>query len=662
MVCKRSYPNTSIRIGLGVTCLLLAIAVQAQPPHVSAVWPPGGMMGSKVSAHIEGERLAGATAVLVSGKGVAVQMGSPAQDGKSLSVDLEIGSDAPPGPYEVRVVSPKGVSNPGYLWVGTLPETPEVEPNEAPSQAMKLPKLPITVHSRMDKAEDVDWYAFRASAGETMVVDVCAFRIYSPLDPVIELRDSEQRLLASAMEGYDRDLLLIHTFKKAGEYRLLVRDTMYRGGASYVYRLTVGKLPVITMMNPTGGRRGETLQVAVEGVNLGDMKALAVSLPKDMPTDRPWYFVPQTPNGPALPVSVMADDNPQTLKSDTNNRNRPDRLPELPITVHGRITAAKMVDYYVFPAKAGKPLPIRVFAREVGSRLYPLVRILDRTGKELMNSEEQVGRDPVLTFMPPDNDEYRLEIRSVDGRFGPDYFYRVAIAAPDVVDFRLTASPDILNLGRGQTAVVTVAAQRFDGFDGPIQVKPTGLPAGVVASPLTIAPGKSEGNLTLTASAEAALANALISFVGEAALEGQNTVVRTAVPLGDLPRPGEGKNAPRPVNFQMVSVTDDVPLYRLSVEMTEVNLTPGQTVEIKVTAARKPEDKGAEGAIGLEIRNLPPGVSPELPAIPDNGNEIKIKLKAAGDAAPGTGYAILNGRLRENIQYAPALIVTVKAR
>ncbi|HXG23641.1 MAG TPA: hypothetical protein VNJ09_03725, partial [Chthonomonadales bacterium] len=346
-----------------------------------------------------------------------------------------------------------------------------------------------------------------------------------------------------------------------------------------------------------------------------------------------------------------------------NSRNKPDRLPELPVTVHGCITAARRVDYYIFPAKAGKPLSIRIFAREAGSRLYPLVRIVDRTGKELMNSEEQVGRDPVLTFTPPDNDEYRLEIRSVDGRFGPDYFYRIAIAAPDVMDFRLTTSPDILNLGRGQTAVVTVAAQRFGGFNGPIRVKPTGLPAGVVASPLTVAPGKSEGNLTLTASAEAALTNTPISFVGEAELAGQNTpVVRTATPLGDLPRPGEGRNAPRPVSFQMVSVTDEVPLYRLSTDVTEVTLTPGQTVEIKVFAARKPGDKGVEGAIGLEIRNLPPGVLPEMPAIPEKGNEIKIKLKAADNAATGTGYAILSGRLRENIQYAPTLIVTVKAR
>jgi hypothetical protein len=651
-----------IRLGLGAIYLLTSIVASAQPPQITTVWPPGGMIGSRVSARIEGERLGGATSVLVSGKDVTAQIGSPTQDGKILPLDLQIRSDASPGPYEVRVVSPKGVSNPGYVWIGTLPEVPETEPNEAPPQATKLAKLPITIYGRIDKPEDMDWYAFHAASGETIVVDICAFRIYSPLDPVIELRDSSQNLLASVMEGYDRDPRLIYTFKKTGEYRLLMRDTMYRGGTPYVYRLTLGKLPVITTMNPMTGRRGETFHAAVEGVNLGGMKTLTLTLPKDMPLDRPWYFVPQTPNGPALPVCVMADDNPLFLKSDTNSRNRPDRVPALPVTIYGCITTAKMVDYYVIPVKANKPLTLRVFAREAGSRLYPLVRILDRTGKEIINSEEQVGHDPVITFTPSENDTYRLEIRSVDGRFGSDYFYRITISAPDTKDFQLTATPDILNLGRGQTGIVTITARRFGGFEGPIKVKLAHLPEGVVASPLTLAPGKSEGILTLTSSVDSAHVTTTLSFVGEAVLEGQDAILRAAIPLGDLPRPGEGKNALRPVSFQMLSVTDEIPLYRLSLDRSEVTLTPGQAVELQVTATRKAEDKGAEGAIGLEIRYLPPGVTAELPAIPEKGNAVKIKLRAADDAKPNTGYALLNGRLRENIQYAPVLLVTVNAK
>jgi len=612
-----------------------------------------------VQARIEGANLGGVTKALISGQGVKAQIGAPATDGNSVPLTLEIAPNAAPGPYEVRVIAPKGGSNPAYLWIGAWPEIAEAEPNNRPAEAMKPDRLPLTIYGRMDGPEDVDWFAFHAEAGETLVFDICAYRLYSALDPALELRDSADRLLDSAMEGYDRDPRLLYTFKAAGTYYLQVRDVMYRGGSNFVYRLTLGRLPVITALSPPGGRRGETLTAAVEGVNLGEMKTWNMTLPADMPENRAWYVHVQTPNGPALPVVVAGDDNPQMSEPGASSAARPQSVPGAPVTINGRIGAAKEEDHYRFRGEAGKPLDIAVAARAIGSRLHAFLRLYDGAGKELLHTEEQIGRDPQITFTPPADGDYRLVVNGIEPEGGPDFYYRLSIR-PSRPDFRLSTSPDIATLGRGQTVVITVNATRLGNFNGEIAVKAEGLPAGVTASPLTIGSGQTSGILTLTAAPDAALAQAPLRFVGEGTPDGKTAVSRAAVPTASLPRPGEGQVVPRAVEFQMAIVTDDSPLYTLSTETTDVTLAPGQTAMLKVRAARKPNDNNANPAIALTLANLPSGVTAETPAIPEKQGEITIKITAAGNAAAGSQNALLTGKLGENVQPAPALRITIK--
>src|SRR5215813_8741747 len=150
------------RVLLVLLLLATSTTVLAQAPQITAVWPPGGPVGSKVSARIDGGNLASVSSVWIGGSGVSVKMGAAAKEGNIVPVTLDIAQNAAPGAREVRVISPKGGSNPGYVWVGSLPEIAEVEPNDQPEKAMLLSNLPITVHGRIDRPEDVDWYAFHA--------------------------------------------------------------------------------------------------------------------------------------------------------------------------------------------------------------------------------------------------------------------------------------------------------------------------------------------------------------------------------------------------------------------------------------------------------------------------------------------------------------------
>jgi hypothetical protein len=653
----------SLRTTLVFLALLFAQRgrARAQAPQIGAVWPPGGTRGAKVVANVEGANLAGATSVLISGKGVKAQLGSPVTNAASIPLTLDIAPDAGPGPYEVRVITPLGVSNPGYLWIGAVPETAEVEPNNQPEQAMKVEKLPVSVYGRINAAEDVDWYTFKAEAGDTYVFDITANRLYSPMDTALDLRDSTGHWLGSATEGYDRDPRLIYTFKRAGDYRIQVRDNFYRGGGNFIYKLTLGKIPVVTSLTPPGGKRGETLSAKIEGFNLGGDKTVSIPLPVDMPENKTFWVLPQTSGGIALPLAVAGNDNSQMEKPEPLAQAPELRMYDRATTVNGRISNQKQVDTYRFYGEAGKPLLISVAARSFGSRMMPYMRLLDPSGKELSNTEDQIGRDISVNFVPSATGTYRLELSSVDALGGPDYTYRLTFRPPGNPDFRLNATPDVISIGKGQTAAININLDRIGGFGGDVAVRTEGLPAGTIASPLIIGAGQNSGIITITAAPDAAPgASSAIRFIGSS--NAAPRLEHPATPIASLPRPGEGQIVSRAVNFQTVTATAAVPLYTLSMEPALVTLMPGQTLMVKVRAARKPGDNNANPAIALTLANLPPGVTAETPAIPEKQGEVTIKLVAAANAGPAVQSALLTGKLNNDVQAAPVLQITVKPK
>ena len=72
-----------------------------------------------------------------------------------------------------------------------------------------------------------------------------------------------------------------------------------------------------------------------------------------------------------------------------------------------------------------------------------------------------------------------------------------------------------------------IVADRQGGYAGPVALRIEGLPAGVAAANTTIAAGQSATDITLTATAFAALGTAHLTIQGSATIEGQ-TVTRTA--------------------------------------------------------------------------------------------------------------------------------------
>lgn len=648
--------NLSASLGLAAAVGACGPAA-AQVPGVSFVFPAGGQTGSTPTVTVGGSNLQGATGVLVSGEGVQAQIKDAANAG-ALALTLNIAPNAVPGVREVRVVTPRGTSNAGRLWVGAYPELNEVEPNNVVGTPQKLEKLPVTVNGQVNGGEDLDIFTFQATAGDTYVFDLVAYQMASALDGYLSLTDARGKTLQTVVEGFDRDPRLIHTFKQSGTYAIHVRDTMFRGGGNFVYKLTAGKIPAVTGYLPVGGKRGQKVDVTLEGVNLGGMKTMAVQIP---PAGDRVAVPATTPAGMAVnPIVLTPSDLDEVVEAEPNDT--PAQATGVPgsgiAVLNGRIDKPTDVDVFrIKPAAAGT-LQFDLLGRRLGSRIDSFLRILDPTGKELQGNDDAIGKDSRLAFNVEAGKEYLVEVRNLETRAGGDVFYRLEIRPPGGQDFALTVTPDAINVGQSGSTAVTVNVTRQAGFAGAIQLRIDNLPAGLTASPAFIPAGQNATQFTLTAAAGATPgAMNQIKVVGTAPINNQ-PVERVAEPVEIYTPPLAQNNqtATRKTEFNVASVMPAQP-YALEIEPKAVTVKRGQAVEIKIKAIRQ---MGQTAQIAIpNPANLPANVTPAPQPIPEKQNEAVLKLTVAANAPVVTQNVIITGNLSNNIQTAPALTLTI---
>jgi len=642
---------------LPVTAILLLLVgrpASAQAPQQTTIFPSGAQLGSTAPVTIEGANLQGATGVLISGQGVTAKITKNDNAG-ALPVELTVAGNAEPGVREVRVVTPRGTSNAGSISVALSPRILEKEPNNTPSEAMPLDKFPVTIDGQANPAEDVDWFSFNAAEGEAWVFEMDGARHKSPIDGFLALRDAEGHDLATALSVEGHDPRLIYTFPKSGRYFLQVRDLMYRGGSNYTYAVRVGKLPTVVATMPIGGKRGETIEVALEGVNLGDMKTLKIQMPTD-PQQETVTVVPMTASGPANPIRLHAGSYPEVTEAEPNDTPaQATKVPAIPATINGRIGQEGDVDVFSFTGQAQQQLVFEVWAKRLGSELDSYLRILDKDGKELSANDDAVGKDSRIAFTLPAAGTYFAEVKSLDRHGGPQFFYRLEIKPPPPPDFSLTVTPDNPNIGPSGSVAMTVTSTRV-AYNGEIALRLEGLPAGVTASPATIKTGQNQAIFTLTAAGNAALAATQMRVIGEAMIDGKK-VEHAAGPAATIP--GENGNPPtqKPVEMEVATVTEQPP-YVLDVDPKPLTIKQGQKVEITVRAVRK---KGFDAAIPVAVmaNTLPAGVTAEVKPIPEKQTEVKFNLVAADGAGTVTQTVVFSGNAGGVAQDTPALALTV---
>lgn len=158
-------------------------------------------------------------------------------------------TDAPPGGILRLTATGRGlVSNTFPFAVDTLAEAGDHEPNDSTEAAQRV-DLPVIVNGRIDRPDDRDVFAFEGRAGESVVVEVQARRLDSPVDSTVTLFAPDGTLLAysddcedlgAGVNTHHADSYLLTTLPADGTYRVLLGDAARNGGDDCSYRLRIG--------------------------------------------------------------------------------------------------------------------------------------------------------------------------------------------------------------------------------------------------------------------------------------------------------------------------------------------------------------------------------------------------------------------------------------
>ncbi len=560
--------------------LFCTLSARAQA-YIGFVYPAGGQQGTTFRITLGGQSLEGVNRALVSGTGVHARvveynkqmnpqemqllqeqlrelkgLPAPKRDAAKTNLvnrlekfiseyvqqpqcssianlaiaEVTVAKDAPPGEREIRLVTPRGLSNPMPFHVGQLPEVTAEPLPTSPKQilgkeAQSLRKtkhgkeqekdammgmdmmqmsmsmggpgaqsdvdddvvslrLPCTVNGQIASGS-VDRFRFSAHRGQRLVVTALARALVPYLadavpgwfQPVLALYDAQGKEVSYDDDyRFKPDPVLLYDIPADGEYILVIYDAIFRGREDFVYRLTVGELPFVTSVFPLGGQAGVPTMVDLTGVNLAERQ-----LTPPMKDAVPGICSLTTRGKGGLLSNVMPfaiDTLPDGMESEPNNSVKDAQLVTLPIIMNGTIGTPDDQDLFQFEGRSGDEVVAEVMARRLDSPLDAMLKITDASGACLAANDDQEDlgsglnthhADSYVRVKLPKKGLYTVHLSDAQHKGGEAYAYRLRISAPQP-DFALRIVPSRVVMRSKDSASATVYAIRKDGFTGTIKL------------------------------------------------------------------------------------------------------------------------------------------------------------------------------------------------
>jgi hypothetical protein len=238
-------------------------------PQPTAVLPLGGKPGEEVEFHFLGD---------VNGE---------------FTRKMRLPDTADP---EFLVYAPddKGTAAAGIpVRVVDLPNAVATQPHNSMADALGV-DIPSATSAVIAKPKQADFYRFSAKKGEVIDINCYARRLRSPLDSVIEVFGNNARQLANNDDAGGPDSYLRFTAPEDGDYVVLVKDQLGRGGPTFTYRLELTRVtPTMTVNIPKVQQFSQDRQTIIVprgnryaarvGVDRKDFGGDAIVSPADLP-------------------------------------------------------------------------------------------------------------------------------------------------------------------------------------------------------------------------------------------------------------------------------------------------------------------------------------------------------------------------------------------
>jgi hypothetical protein len=609
--------------------------------------------GSKTSVWTAADEM---LAAAIKKKIVIALHGQPAPaTGETVLVQITLAANAKPGNREIRLETPKGLSNPMLFCVGQIPEfskepriadpsaqakgssrrdEPQILPPEPPVEITP----PVVVNGQILPG-GADRYRIQAHKGQRLVIVADARRLIPYISDAVPgwfqaaltLYDAKGHELAYADHYlFHPDPLLYHEVAEDGQYVVEIRDALYRGREDFVYRLIVGEIPLVTSIFPLGGRLGTRSTVEVRGWNLPSTPLTRENMDKE-PGIYPFSVGQGEQVSNVVPFAV--DTLPECLEQEPNNEPKTAQPLTLPVVVNGRIDAADDWDVFSFAGRGGAEIVAEVYARRLNSPLDSVIRLTDANGRQLaMNDDfEDKGAgltthqaDSYLRATLPADGTYYLYLGDAQHQGGPEYAYRlrVGLARPD---FDLRVVPSSVSVRGGGSVPLTVYALRKDGFSGEIALALKDAPDGFTLSAATVPANQDQVQLTLKVAPMTQEAPVRVNLEGVATIQGRE-VAHVAVPAENMMQAFEYRHLV-PAEELDVAVSGRSTL-RSSAKLlgkSPVKIPAGGTAKIRIGVS----PRTLIGKFQVALRKPPAGIAIEKVSTSREGVEIVLQSDAA---------------------------------
>ena len=635
-------------------------------PTVSAVVPLGGQRGASTEIRIRGKNLDGISEIRFARPGINAELlESSFYQAKAR---VTVGAQVPTGLHDFRLTTARG-GHVGVFHVGSLPQQDENEPNGEIAEAQSV-STPVLIDGVADEG-DYDVFRFWAEAGETVVADVMARRAGGSLDATLALLDHRGNELDFVDDYYIfKDPHLSFTAKRAGEYLIRVAGSQEQGSPDSSYRLVLGSVPVMQRVLPLGGRRGETTEFEIHGINvdritrivLDDSVAIGdvieaspgrlrfrMSVPPDVTVGRRQLRAEAESFEAPLPLPILLSDVEERISSAPRKRAAPQEV-RLPVAITGVLDSRRAAEFFSFEVEAGERVEFDVHSMRLDYPLDPALFLYNAEGQQLAyqdepapnSGKEQPNLDPYLVYDFEESGRYVVMIRDSSQRGHPNNAYRMLVrrVAPD---FQLRALTPTHTLFRGETNLLPLRVRRLGGWVRPVEIWLDNPPPGIQAAKVVAEPKNTpykgtcgedlwiDGtnvDLLLEVAADAPLGSYPIRLRarGETAgrvVEHKADVIYRWGSVGKIKGPTARQEL-------LVTVTDLPPVV---IETPETfSLLPGKTSRLKVIAARFDD---VRTPLKLELDSLPPGITLSNNIVAPGANQTEIMLTLSDQVKTG---------------------------
>ena len=641
---------------------------KAAPPVLPATYPTlttpanlGAKKGSTVELTLTGTNLLDATGVWTSFP-CAATIPDGQKDAAKLKVKLVIPAEASVGFHTVRVATNRGISNLRPFSIDDLPEIEE-KPGNNKKETPQLLTVPGVVLGTAT-AETGDYFRVPVKAGQPLTLEAVGRRAGSPIDPVVIVYDAKGQeipgLYADDTPGLQTDARLTHTFPSDGEVIVEIRDTTYRGGADFAYRLRIGTFAGATTAFPLAVERGKKADVGFAGPGVAGVRPVSVTGGPGVAVQNIAPVRAAGQSGWTVPVRIY--DHPELLEQEPNNEIAKANAVPIPGGISAKFAEKNDIDFFRCAGKKGQKLTIQALTFELNAPTELFLRVLDAKGAELAKSNPQLA-GVRLEYAPAADGDFFLSCEQTNYLHGPNEVYHLSVL-PVLPDFTVALGLDRADLPAGGIGLIPITGiVRTNGFAAPVEVTLVGIdgvggsvtiaaganpqPTAPLFLPLAVKPGTKPGAFVGQVHAKAVVD-------GKPVVRVVASIDNAKAALAAMPNPPQETTTPF-----AVAVTPEAP-FALEVKLEKAEVAKGGVFKGKIVAKRA--DKFADEII-ITAAHFPVTAVPKLLPIAKAATEAAVELNIPAALPPGAGTLIFKGTAKVNGKdisvTAPPVAITV---